>query len=84
MAALFASSALSYPTAEERESVKFWDDLAVQFDFDYEMHTAVTDDDWELTLFRIIGRVGVEKEASIKPPVLIMSGSTQDAAIWMT
>ena len=68
--ALFANSALSYPTTEERESVKFWDDLAVQFSFDYEMYTAVTDDDWELTLFRIIGRVGENKAASTKPPVL--------------
>ena len=68
---LIASSALAYPTAEERKSVKYWDDLAVQFGFDYEIYTPVTDDNWVLTLFRITGRVGEEKKASTKPPILI-------------
>ena len=80
---LFASSALSYPTAEEREAVEAWDDRAVEYDFDYEIHTPVTEDGWELTLFRITGRDGEDKVASTKPPVLIMHGDAFDAEFWL-
>ena len=68
---LFACSALAYPTAEEREAVSSWDEEAVYYGFDYEIHTAVTEDDWELTLFRITGRDGEDKVASTKPPILL-------------
>ena len=68
---LYASSALAYPTAEEREAVSSWDGEATYYGFDYEIHTAVTEDDWELTLFRITGRDGQDKVASTKPPILL-------------
>ena len=46
--AIFASSALAYPSDEDRATVPEWDALAISYGFDYEMYTATTDDQWIL------------------------------------
>lgn len=71
--ALFTTEALAYPSAAERASVQDWDDMAVKYSFDYEIHEAVNEEQWTLTMFRIIGRDGEEPVTSTKPPVLIIS-----------
>ena len=55
-AAVIAATALAFkePTAAEKESVKMWNDTMEYFGYNYEIHKATTDDDWELTLFRVI------------------------------
>ena len=54
--AMFAAAAAAYPSTSERAFVKEWDDLAVQWGYDYDMYTVSTVDDWNLTLFRITGK----------------------------
>ena len=46
--AMFAAAAVAYPTASERASVQAWDDLAVQWGYDYEIYNVPTADDWTL------------------------------------
>ena len=45
-------------------------------------YTAVTKDDWELTLFRITGR-DEEVIVSNKPSLLFVHGNKNDAASWV-
>lgn len=42
--------------------------------YDYELHTVTTEDDWDLTLFRITGKLGEKPVASTKPPLFMMHG----------
>ena len=56
--AMFAAAAVAYPSTSDRASVKAWDDLAVQWGYDYEMYNVTTADAWNLTLFRITGKNG--------------------------
>ena len=82
--ALISATALAYPTTEQRASVKVWDDLMVKYGYDYELYKVQTEDQWELSLFRIIGKAGSGSNASTKPPVLVMHGSEMDAASWIS
>ena len=54
--ALLSAATLAYqaPTSAERQRVKEWDDMMTAYGRDYEIHTATTDDQWDLTLFRIM------------------------------
>ena len=59
-AASLATSAIAGfnpATPEQRAAVKTWDALMQQAGYNYEVHETSTDDDWQLTLFRIIPRV---------------------------
>ena len=51
-----AATSLAYtaPTQAERNAVKEWDSIMKSYGRDYEIHKVTTDDDWELTLFRIM------------------------------
>lgn len=84
LAALVSNRAFAYPAAADRESVKEWDDLAVAWGFDYEMYTVQTDDAWELTLFRITGKVGEPVVTSDKAPILLQHGNMMDAQSWIS
>lgn len=54
-AILFGTThAYTAPTQEQRDAVKAWDDIMTSYKRDYEIHKATTDDDWELTVFRIL------------------------------
>ena len=81
--ALVASTALAYPSDEERATVQEFDDVMTQWGYDYEMYKVTTEDAWVLTLFRIIGKAGEEAVASEKAPVLLQHGSMMDATTWL-
>ena len=59
------------------------DDLMAGWGYTFEPYTAVTDDDWTLTVFRITGKVGGTPNASTKPPLFIQHGALMDAALWI-
>ena len=61
--ALVASSVTAYPSTRDRASVQAWDDIMTNWGYDYEMYNVTTEDEWELTLFRITGKVGEESTA---------------------
>ena len=54
--ALIAASALAYtaPTQAEIDSVKEFHTVMMHYKRYYEVHKVKTDDDWELTLFRVM------------------------------
>lgn len=73
------------PTEKERRKVKEWDDMLVSRGYDYEIYYTETDDEWLLTLFRILRRPDIGKEMDPnKPPILLMHGDYLDAAAWLT
>lgn len=82
-AAVIAATALAFkePTAAEKESVKMWNDTMEYFGYNYEIHKATTDDDWELTLFRVIPKYESEESHG---SVLVMHGGTMDATSWFS
>ena len=81
--ALFATESLASPSEEQRATVPEWDALATQHGFDYDMYTVVTEDEWNLTLFRITNRSDEVASSSTKPPLMIQCGIGMDAAYWM-
>ena len=81
--ALFATSVLAYPADADRQTVQAWDDVLTKWGYDYEMYTATTDDQWDLTLFRILGKPGEATTTQDKPPVLLQHGNGIDATIWL-
>ena len=85
--AMIAATVVAFnpPTPEERQSVKLWDDTMKHFGRDYEMHKVTTEDDWELTVFRLMPsseakQQGEKSEGSL----LIGHGSGMDATMWFT
>jgi len=48
-------------TPEQRATYPAWDTVMRQAGYDYEVHETVTEDEWVLTLFRIIPRDGANK-----------------------
>ena len=82
--ALFATESLASPSEEQRATVPEWDALATQHGFDYDMYTVVTEDEWNLTLFRITNRSDAVASSSTKPPLMIQCGVGMDAASWLT
>lgn len=80
--ALIAASALAYtaPTQAQMDSVKEFDTVMKHYNRSYEVHNVKTDDDWELTLFRVMpANVNQKTERS----VLFQHGLTMDAAGWL-
>ena len=67
--AMLAVAAVAMPTAQERAKVKAWDDLAVQWGYDYEMYQVPTADDWILTMFRITGNHNIVRSENPMTPV---------------
>ena len=67
--AMLAVAVIAMPTAEERAKVKAWDDLAVQWGYDYEMYQVPTADDWILTMFRITGNHNIVRSENPMTPV---------------
>ena len=88
--AAFAATSLAYkpPTDTERASVKEWDDIMKSYGRDYEIHRTKTDDDWELTLFRIMPQADKAKsdDAHIGNgrSVLFQHGLSMDARMWLS
>ena len=70
-------------SSEDREKYWSFSHALEQFEFDWEPHTATTDDGYTVTMFRLqgpIGNVPVYREA--KQAVLIMHGLGQSADSW--
>ena len=87
-AAVIAATTAAYkePTQEERDSVKRWDNTMKYFGRDYEMYKATTDDDWTLTLFRILPSSHESLDLNgenRRRSVLFQHGATMDALAWM-
>jgi len=66
--ALLSAATLAYkaPTSAERQKVKVWDDLMKTYGRDYEIHTVTTDDQWDLTLFRLMADLSAPKNDTFK------------------
>lgn len=55
------------------------------YGYDYEVYTVETEDQWSLTLFRILGKIGIEADVTQKKgsSVLLQHGVTMDATTWL-
>ena len=67
----FIKFATSMATMAISASAAIMDDLMSGWGYNWESYIADTEDDWELTVFRITGKVGDTPRASTKPPLFI-------------
>jgi len=75
------TQAYDAPTQAERQSVHDWNFTMKMLGYDYEIHNPVTEDEWVLTMFRIL-----PKRSDTKPngrSVLFQHGALMDATVWL-
>ena len=81
-AVVAAVAQAALPTDAERSAVKEWNDAMEHFDRDqyYEIYKTTTEDDFELTLFRLLPKV---QPAVKKGTVLLQHGAGMEALSWI-
>ena len=78
------SLAFAIPSPEDKVKYAAWDAMATLYGFDWEAYTVQTDDEYDLTLFRMIGNAATATDAGkAANPLFFMHGGGLDATFWL-